>query len=328
MNILVTGGAGYIGSHAALRLAELGHKVTILDNLSYGHPWAVIDGSLIVADLSDRDRVRSVLAEGQFDAVMHFAAFIEVEESMSNPILYYRNNFVNALGLIEECLAAGVQRFIFSSTAAVYGLSPKGQLTESEPLNPVNPYGESKAMVERVLRDVSASTDFRYVALRYFNAAGADERARIGQARKKATHLITVALRAACGVLPKMYLFGTDYDTPDGTCIRDYIHMGDLAEAHVAALNHLVNGGESRAFNCGYGHGYSVREVIEEVKKVTGRQFEVEETDRRAGDPPALIANADRLRSELGWKPKYDDLSAIIESAWRWELKYQGGGFG
>ncbi len=328
MRLLVTGGAGYIGSHVALRLNELGHAVTVLDNLSYGHEWAVLGGNLIVADLRDRLRLREILAEGQFDAVMHFAAFIEVEESMSLPLKYYRNNFVNALGLIEDCVEAGVHRFIFSSTAAVYGLSETGRISEDEPIRPVNPYGESKAMVEKVLRDVSATSDLRYVALRYFNAAGADQQARIGQARAKATHLITVALRAACGVLPRVSLFGTDYPTPDGTCVRDYIHVADLANAHVAALDYLNRGGTSGAFNCGYGHGHSVREVLDAVKQVTGQSFEVVETHRRPGDPPTLIANADRLREHLGWEPEHDDLGAIIESAWRWEQKYQSGEFG
>ncbi len=323
MKILVTGGAGYIGSHVAVRLEELGHEVVVVDNLSYGNRWAVIAGTLVEGDLADRGFLYTLLGTGNFDAVMHFAAFIEVEESVREPIKYYRNNTINAVNLLEACGHAGVNRFIFSSTAAVYGIPADGTVREDTPFAPINPYGQSKAMVEQILRDTAEQTNLRYVSLRYFNVAGADRRARIGQARRNATHLITVALRTAYGARPRMNIFGTDYETPDGTCIRDYIHIEDLAEAHVVALNHLADGGTSRVYNCGYGHGTSVREVVARVKAVTGTDFPVEETGRRAGDPPVLIADSDRIRSELGWVPAHDDLDEIIRNAWAWEQVYQ-----
>lgn len=324
MKILVTGGAGYIGSHMVARLGELGHEVVVYDNLSYGHDWAVLSGKLVVGDLADRPLLKTVLTAGNFDAVMHFAAFIVVDESVREPLKYYRNNFANALNLIEACHEAGIKRFIFSSTAAVYGMPESGQVTEDSPFAAINPYGESKAMVEKMLKDFSlAVSDFNYVSLRYFNVAGADEQIRIGQARQDATHLITVSLRTALGKRQELLIFGTDYDTDDGTCIRDYIHIQDLIEAHIRALDYLADGGSSRVFNCGYGHGYSVKEVVSKVKKVTGVDFTVVETDRRAGDPPVLIADSSRLRSELGWQPKHDDLAFIIKTAWKWEKKYQ-----
>lgn len=321
MKILVTGGAGYIGSHVVARLGELGHDVVIYDNLSTGHDWAVLHGKLVLGDLADRPLLKTVISEGNFDAVMHFAAFIVVDESVREPLMYYRNNYANALNLIEACREGGINRFIFSSTAAVYGIPETGQVTEDSPLSPINPYGDSKAMVEKTLRDLAASSGFRYVSLRYFNVAGADEETRIGQARLDATHLITVSLRAALGKRPELSIFGTDYDTPDGTCIRDYIHIHDLSEAHIHALDHLGGSGESRIYNCGYGHGFSVREVVAQVKKVTGVDFPVVETTRRAGDPPVLIADSGRLQSELGWKPRHDDLGYIIRTAWKWEKK-------
>jgi len=323
MKILVTGGAGYIGSHVVARLGELGHDVVVYDNLSTGHDWAVLHGRLVVGDLADRTLLRTVIREGAFDAVMHFAAFIVVDESVREPLKYYRNNFSNALNLAEACHEAGLNRFIFSSTAAVYGMPAGGRVTEETPLSPINPYGESKAMFEKALRDLAAASGFRYVSLRYFNVAGADEQARIGQACLDATHLITVSLRTALGKRPELRIFGTDYDTPDGTCIRDYIHIRDLAEAHVHALDHLAGGGESRIYNCGYGHGFSVREVVAKVKRVTGVDFPVVETERRAGDPPVLIADSSRLQNELGWKPVHDDLEFIIRTAWKWEKKFQ-----
>lgn len=325
MKILVTGGAGYIGSHVVARLGELGHEVLVYDNLSYGHDWAVLHGRLFEGDLEDKPLLKTVLREGGFDAVMHFAAFIEVEESVREPLKYYRNNYANALNLLEECREAGVGRFIFSSTAAVYGIPEGGTVNENSPLAPINPYGSSKAMVERTLADLSGATDFRYVSLRYFNVAGADEQGRIGQARRNATHLMTLALRTALGKRPELQIFGTDYDTPDGTCIRDYIHIADLAEAHILALDHLSDGGEGGVYNCGYGHGYSVRQVVERVKKVTEVDFRVIETGRRAGDPPVLIADSGKLKGELGWEPRHDNLDNIIKTAWRWEKKLQKG---
>lgn len=321
MKILVTGGAGYIGSHIVKTLGEKGHDIVVYDNLSYGHKWALLYGRLIVADLADRDSLDSVFKREKFDSVIHMSAYVVVDESIREPIKYYRNNFVNALNLIDTCLKNGVKTFLFSSTAAVYGIPDKVPVTEDTPLAPINPYGASKVMVERVLNDVSLSNNFRYISLRYFNVAGADPLARIGQARKDATHLITVSLRTALGRREALNIFGTDYPTPDGTCIRDYIHVDDLADAHILALEYLASGGESRIYNCGYGHGYSVKEVVEKVIEVTGVRFPVKNVDRRPGDPPELIADASKLREELGWEPRHDDLEYIIKTAWEWEKK-------
>ncbi len=325
MKILVTGGAGYIGSHVVALLGSQGHEVVVYDNLSSGHDWAILSGSLVKGDLEDVPLLRTVISSGNFDAVMHFAAFVVVDESVRDPLKYYRNNYSNALNLIETCRECGLNRFIFSSTAAVYGEPEVGVVTEETPFAPINPYGESKAMVERTLRDIAASSEFRFVSLRYFNVAGADSEGRIGQAKQDATHLITVSLRTALGLRPELRIFGTDYDTPDGTCVRDYIHVEDLADAHLRALDYLGQGGVSRTFNCGYGHGYSVREVVQQVKKVTGVDFRTVETDRRPGDPPSLIADSARLKTELGWAPESDDLAHIIKTAWKWEKKFQKG---
>jgi len=325
MKILVTGGAGYIGSHMVKALGEKGrHDIVVYDNLSTGHKDSLLFGRLVVGDLGDADALDELFSAEKFDAVMHFAAHIVVDESVREPIKYYRNNFVNALNLIEVCTSHKVDRFIFSSTAAVYGIPEKVPVTEDAMLLPINPYGSSKMMVEQALRDVSLSSGLRYVALRYFNVAGADPISRIGQRYKEATHLITVSLRTALGLREQLNIFGTDYDTPDGTCIRDYIHVDDLVDAHLLALEYLSAGNKSRVFNCGYGHGYSVREVVEKVKQVTGIDFGVNETARRAGDPPSLIADSSRIRNELGWKPAYDDLEYIIRTAWEWEKKLHG----
>ncbi len=305
-------------------LGEKGHEVVIYDNLSTGYRESVLHGRLLVADLADAATLDALFAKEKFDAVAHFAAHIVVDESVREPIKYYRNNFVNALTLIETCLRHKVERFIFSSTAAVYGIPERVPVTEGALLLPINPYGASKRMVEQVLQDVSHASGLRYVALRYFNVAGADPASQIGQKYKDATHLITVSLRAALGLRKELRIFGTDYETPDGTCIRDYIHVDDLIEAHVLALDHLFRGGTSRVFNCGYGHGFSVREVVEEVKRITGIDFPVQETGRREGDPPALVADSSRIRQELGWKPRYDDLAFIIKTAWDWEKKLHG----
>jgi len=322
MKVLVTGGAGYIGSHIVKTLGEKKHDIVVYDNLSYGHDWALLSGRLVKGDLRDKEYLDAVFAEEKFDAVIHMAAFIVVDESIHEPLKYYHNNFVNTLTLIGACLKHGVKKFLFSSTAAVYGIPREIPVTEDAPLLPINPYGASKGMVEQALKDISASDDLRYIALRYFNVAGADPMSRIGQARKDATHLITVSLRTALGIRDHLDIYGTDYPTPDGTCIRDYIHVDDLSNAHVLALEYLVSGGESRIYNCGYGHGYSVKEVVDEVKRVTGVHFPVIATDRRPGDPPALIADSSKLRQELQWGPQHDNLEYIIRTAWDWEKKY------
>ncbi len=321
MRILVTGGAGYIGSHVVKALGERGHDVMTYDNLSFGHREAVLYGQLYVGDLNDPDRLRHVFDIFRPDAVMHFAALIVVPESVREPLKYYSNNFCNTLNLLRISLEKGVNRFIFSSTAAVYGIPERIPVREDAPLKPINPYGRSKVMVENALFDISGMDGFRYVSLRYFNVAGADPLARIGQWRKDATHLITVAVRAALGKRPYLEIFGTDYPTPDGTCIRDYIHVEDLAEAHVIALDYLMGGGPSDVFNCGYGHGYSVREVVRVVKRVTGVDFKVIETSRREGDPPELVADSSKLKGIMNWKPRYDDLEYIVRTAYEWEKR-------
>jgi UDP-glucose 4-epimerase len=324
MKILVTGGAGYIGSHMVKALGEnRDHDIIVYDNLSTGDKDSLLYGRLVIGDLADMQTLDKLFRTEKFDAVMHFAAHIVVEESAREPLKYYRNNFANALNLIEVCVKYNVKTFIFSSTAAVYGIPEKVPVKEDFILQPINPYGVSKMMVELALRDVGLSSDLRYVALRYFNVAGADPLSRIGQRYKEATHLITLSLRTALGLREALNIFGTDYDTPDGTCIRDYIHVDDLVDAHLLALDYLSEGNKSRVFNCGYAHGYSVREVVEKVKLVTGVDFRINEAARRAGDPPALIADCFRIRDELGWKPAHDDLEYIIRTAWEWEKKLQ-----
>lgn len=318
--ILVTGGAGYIGSHAVLALGEAGYEVLTYDNLSTGNPWAVLKGDLVVGDLADTDAFRSTVRSFKPDAVMHFAASIEVEESVRLPLKYYLNNTVNLLNTAGIMADEGVDKMIFSSTAAVYG-TPKGSPTpESAPAAPINPYGWSKMMSERILSDLDAAdSGLSYVSLRYFNVAGADPIGRLGQAYKKPTHLITRALKTAKGTYKKLQIFGTDYATPDGSGIRDYIHVSDLVDAHILALEDLLKGGPSQVLNCGYGRGSSVREVIDAVKRVTGVDFPVEETERRAGDPAQLIADSSLIREKLGWVPEYDDLEEIVRTAWQWE---------
>jgi UDP-glucose 4-epimerase len=326
MKVLVTGGAGYIGSHMVRTLGEKGsYDIIVYDNLSTGHKDSLLCGRLVTADLADIETLDKLFRTEKFDAVIHFAAHIVVDESVRLPIKYYRNNFSNALNLIEICTKYHVDKFIFSSTAAVYGIPEKVPVAEDSLLQPINPYGASKMMVERTLRDISLSSDLRYVALRYFNVGGADPLSRIGQRYKEATHLITVSLRTALRLREQLNIFGTDYSTPDGTCIRDYIHVDDLIEAHLLALAYLSAGNESRVLNCGYGHGYSVREVVEKAKEVTGVDFRVKEADRRPGDPPSLVADSTRIRNELGWKPAHDDLEYIIRTAWEWEKKLHSG---
>lgn len=319
--VLVTGGAGYIGSHVVKQLGEKGYEILVIDNLSTGHKEAVLYGELEVVDLEDKDKVQKLVKDFQPDAVMHFAASIEVEESVRKPLKYYKNNTANTINLLQILDEENINYFIFSSTAAVYGEPEKVPIKEDFPLNPINPYGQSKAFVEKILQDFNnAKKDFRYISLRYFNVAGADEKGRIGQSYKNPTHLITRALKTAKGEYEKLYIFGTDYPTPDGSCIRDFIHVDDLADAHILALEYLFNGGESDVFNLGYGHGYSVKEVVNMAKKVTGIDFPVEEAPRRAGDPAVLIADNTKIRQKLGWKPRYDDLEYIIKTAWNWEL--------
>lgn len=319
MKILVTGGAGYIGSHVVKALGEAGHELVIYDNLSTGNAWAILHGRLVAGDLADIFLLDRVICEFKPQAIMHFAASIQVEESVRLPVNYYRNNVGNTLNLLQVAAAHRIKYFVYSSTAAVYGVPDRIPVDEGAALRPINPYGMSKVMGEIAMRDLSQSSDFKYVALRYFNVAGADTGGRLGQAYRAATHLITRALKAARGEYDHLAVYGTDYDTPDGTCIRDYIHVDDLASAHLAALDHLLADGRSEVMNCGYGHGYSVREVLETVKRVTGVDFPVVETGRRAGDPPALVADSARLRSMTGWTPRHDDLVMIVRTAWEWE---------
>ena len=320
--VFVTGGAGYIGSHVVKALGEAGCAVLTYDNLSTGNRWAVLHGNLVIGDLADRAQLARALREFAPDAVIHFAASIEVAESMGQPLKYFRNNTANCLNVLEEVRAQGIGRFIFSSTAAVYGIPEIIPVAETAPLAPINPYGASKMMSERLLADLAAAEPaFRYVALRYFNVAGADPQSRIGQAYKNPTHLITRALKTARGEFDRLQIFGTDYPTPDGTCIRDYIHVDDLAAAHLTALDHLLRGEGSGIFNCGYGHGYSVREVIEVARRVTGVDFRVDEEARREGDPPALIADPRKIAVHTGWRPRFDNLEYIVRTAWDWELR-------
>jgi UDP-glucose 4-epimerase len=319
MKILVTGGAGYIGSHTVKALGSHGHEMVILDNLSTGHKWAVLSGKLIEADLQNRDLLNDILQSFRPEVVIHFAASIEVEESVREPLKYYMNNVSNTLNIIEAMTKAEVRNFIYSSTAAVYGIPVRIPVDESATLKPINPYGMTKMMVERILQDLSASRNFHYIALRYFNVAGADSEARIGQAYRNPTHLITRALKTAKGEFDRLSIYGIDYPTPDGTCIRDYIHVNDLADAHIQSLNYLMETGKSDIMNCGYGHGFSVREVVSTVKKVTGIDLPVEEANRRPGDPPALVADSTRLKTLTGWKPVHDDLAFIVKTAWDWE---------
>jgi UDP-glucose 4-epimerase len=323
MTILVTGGAGYIGSHVVRQLGERDETVVVLDNLVSGFRSAVVHGELVVGDTGDRELVARLLRERGVDTVMHFAANTVVPESVTNPLKYYGNNTCATRSLLQCCQEAGVKHFVFSSTAAVYGIPAGGVAAEDSSTGPINPYGTSKLMSEWMLRDVGAATALRYVVLRYFNVAGSDPGGRIGQSTLNGTLLTKVACEVAVGKRPHVAIFGTDYPTPDGTGVRDYIHVEDLAAAHLNALDYLRRGGASTTLNCGYGHGYSVREMIAMVERVNGRPLPTIEQPRRAGDPPSLIARAERVRQVLGWSPQHDNLEAIVRSQLAWERRLQ-----
>jgi len=322
MTILVTGGGGYIGSHMVHALVDAGERVVVLDNLSTGFDWAVAEGApLVIGETGDQPLVAALIAEHEVDAVIHFAASIVVPDSVRDPLGYYRNNTVNSRALIETAIKGGVRAFIFSSTAAVYGNPEHVPVREDDPTVPMSPYGSSKLMSEIMLRDAGIAHGLRHVILRYFNVAGADPLGRTGQSTKGATHLIKVAVETALGLRPKMDVFGTDYPTPDGTCIRDYIHVSDLVRAHSDALAYLRGGGVSVTLNCGYGRGFSVLEVIDTVKRVSGVDFKVELGPRRLGDPAQIVAASDRARATLHWEPHFDDLDTIVTHALAWERK-------
>jgi len=320
MTVLVTGGAGYIGSHMVLQLVDAGERVVVLDNLSTGFRWAIPEeASLVVGDTGDRSLVSRLIRQHRIDSIIHFAASVVVPDSVRDPLGYYLNNTANSRTLIECAISHGVQHFIFSSTAAVYGNPAESPVSEDAPTLPISPYGWSKLMTEIMLRDAAKAHALNYVILRYFNVAGADPRCRAGQSSVGATHLIKVAVETALGLRPALQVFGLDYPTPDGSCIRDYIHVSDLTRAHSDALTQLRSGAGSRTLNCGYGHGFSVLEVIETVKRVSGVDFKVENAARREGDPARIVANSEAARTVLGWQPRYDDLSTIVTHALAWE---------
>ncbi|MCG6859462.1 MAG: UDP-glucose 4-epimerase GalE [Salaquimonas sp.] len=321
MGVLVTGGAGYIGSHMVWELLDQGEKVVVLDNLSTGFDWAVPKrAKLVVGDVGDKDKVCSLIKKEKIDSIIHFAGSVVVPESVEDPLKYYGNNTSNSRDLLEAAVKSGIDKFIFSSTAAVYGAPmTSGPIREDALLNPMSPYGSSKLMTEIMVRDVAIAHDMRYVMLRYFNVAGSDPKLRTGQSTVGATHLIKLACETALGKRSHMNIFGTDYDTPDGTCVRDYVHVSDLVSAHYAALNFLRQGGLKFTANCGYSQGYSVRQVIETVQRISGNNFPVIEEKRRPGDIPALVANSHRLENRLDWRPRYNSLDAIVETALAWE---------
>jgi UDP-glucose 4-epimerase len=320
MTVLITGGAGYIGSHMVCELTDAGERVVVLDNLSTGFDWAVVKGTpLIVGDTGNQALVARIIREHGIDAIIHFAASIVVPDSMRDPLGYYKNNTANSRALIECAVNGGLRHFIFSSTAAVYGNPAEVPVKEDAPTLPISPYGWSKLMTETMLRDASRAHGLQHVILRYFNVAGADPQRRTGQSTKTATHLIKVAVETVLGMRPKLDVFGNDYPTPDGTCIRDYIHVSDLVRAHGDALRYLQSGAPSLTLNCGYGHGFSVLEVIEAVKRASGVDFKVEIAPRRQGDPARIVAHSEQIRTKFGWRPRYDDLATIVSHALAWE---------
>jgi len=320
LRVLVVGGAGYIGSHMVKMLGQQGCRVTTLDDLSSGHRSAVLCGDFVQGNFGDRAVLDAVLSQG-FDAVMHFASFIQVGESVQQPDKYYRNNVTYTLGLLDAMRAHGVKKFIFSSTAATFGEPQYTPIDERHPQQPINPYGRTKLMVEQALADYDKAYGFKSVCLRYFNAAGADPEGQLGERHEPETHLIPLILQAASGRRSHIGVFGQDYDTPDGTCIRDYIHINDLCSAHWLALQSLMSGQSSQAYNLGNGNGFSVQEVIDAAKQVTGRNIPVQHAPRRAGDPARLVADATQARQQLGWQPQYADLATIVQHAWAWEQK-------
>ena len=324
-SILVTGGAGYIGSHVVKLLGENNENLVVLDNLSKGFKEAVLYGELIVGNTGDKELVSKIIKHYKIDTVMHFAAHTIVPESVSNPLKYYGNNTCNTRNLLEVCQSHNVKHFIFSSTAAVYGIPAGDTVSEESPLAPINAYGTSKLMSEWMLRDLAQASRLKYVTLRYFNVAGCDPDGKIGQSTPGATLLTKVACEAAAGKRNSVSVFGTDYPTKDGTGVRDYIHVVDLADAHIKALDYLKNGGDSITLNCGYGHGYSVREVLDTVKRISNKDFIIKEVGRRPGDPAILVSQADKISDVLGWKPKYDDLELIIQTSYQWEKKLKTG---